>query len=691
MLSRFIDTFKKAITVEMDAMRSRMGPFEVPLSQGQVLDASADKNADKDEWLYGFKVFQPNDKLVLGGECNLIAGSKEYLVTLTALDKDQITLRTNRPLDPKADPLTLVIYPWFLYEKLQAALQSLVDSTSFHPDTALRLFGKNAPRQLPTLDYDQAAANAEFGNSTPLNPSQQRAVHLCCTCTPAFIWGPPGTGKTTTLGHIITTLMQPGQRLLVTSTTNAAVDQALAKLAAVEVAQDAFEQGRIVRLGQTQAPTFGAGLRQVVEKLNTRIRAQLDRLVQRHLTVQDQIAQCASLLTTLEDTARPNQMELFVQTAAPVLDTGALSNVFGNRHAARIASLPISDQQTLITRRQTRLDRCLALGQERSQAVQKTLRQREAGIVQNAQVVLATMSNVYISTLMAEQRFDTVIVEEAGMAVLPTLFYCATLAAERIIMVGDPCQLPPIVQSAAPYVQRAMGRNIFEITVPDPHASDLVVMLDTQYRMHPKIGDLVAGLFYEGRLQHSPITHQTAAIARHQPYANEPLIVVDTSGQTACATSPGSYSRYNEKTAAACVALAARAVADGIESVALITPYVEQSRHIRRLLLAARGLDEKVECRTVHRFQGGERDMVIFDTVDAAPLLPGTLLASTRPNSSAPNLVNVSISRARAKLVILADVGYFNQHEPDGIISEMIRQASALGLLVRLGTGDDTL
>jgi superfamily I DNA and/or RNA helicase len=289
------------------------------------------------------------------------------------------------------------------------------------------------------------------------------------------------------------------------------------------------------------------------------------------------------------------------------------------------------------------------------------------------------MSNVYISNLMQQQRFDAVIVEEASMAVLPTLFYCAALAAERVIIVGDPRQLPPIVQSTEPYVQRAMGRSIFEITVPEPHNSDLVVMLDTQYRMHPKIGDLVGDLFYQGRLHHSPITHQTAATTRSRPYANEPLVVVDTSGQTTCATPPGTYSRYNEKTAAACVALAAQAVADGIESVALITPYVEQSRRIRRLLLAARGLAEKVECRTVHRFQ-----------VDAAPLPPGTLLASTRPNSSAPNLINVSISRARAKLIILADVAYFKQYEPNGVISAMLRQASASGLLVSLGADDDT-
>lgn len=63
--------------------------------------------------------------------------------------------------------------------------------------------------------------------------------------------------------------------------------------------------------------------------------------------------------------------------------------------------------------------------------------------------------------------------------------------------------------------------------------------------------------------------------------------------------------------------------------MAIITPYVEQSRSIRRLLRAGPELSGKVECRTVHRFQGGERDMVILDTVDAEPLPPGILLAGS--------------------------------------------------------------
>jgi len=60
---------------------------------------------------------------------------------------------------------------------------------------------------------------------------------------------------------------------------------------------------------------------------------------------------------------------------------------------------------------------------------------------------------------------------------------------------------------------------------------------------------------------------------------------------------------------------------------------------------------------------------VIIDLVDAAPMRPSALLAE------APNLLNVSISRARGKLVIVADVAYFEAAGPGGIVAAMLRAA----------------
>ncbi|MBT5611397.1 MAG: ATP-binding domain-containing protein [Lentisphaerae bacterium] len=143
-------------------------------------------------------------------------------------------------------------------------------------------------------------------------------------------------------------------------------------------------------------------------------------------------------------------------------------------------------------------------------------------------------------------------------------------------------------------------------------------------------------------------------------------------------------SRQNETTAALCCALVREALGAGTDSIAVITPYVAQARLIREHLREDGLGDTGVQCSTVHRFQGNERDIVILDTVDATPFRPGILLAGEGPHGSALNLLNVSISRARGKLVVLADVSYFRDRAPDAPISQLLQLASEQGTTVRL-------
>lgn len=314
----------------------------------------------------------------------------------------------------------------------------------------------------------------------------------------------------------------------------------------------------------------------------------------------------------------------------------------------------------------------------------QALRQQEVNVVQQARVILATMTNVYLSNLLQPERYDAVIVEEAGMAILPTMFYCATLAKTKLVMVGDPQQLPPIVQSRDDYVYRAMGRNIFEVAASNGLDPEDRVMLDVQYRMHPVIGDLVSRLFYDGKLRHGENTRQRSEISGKPPYPGQPLVVIDTNGQTICMTQADSFSRLNERTAQLCVDLALEAVQGGAGTVAIITPYVAQSRLIRRHLARFSQEAEQIECRTVHRFQGGERDVVILDTVDTAPLPPGVLLTGTSPGASSSNLLNVSISRAREKLILIADVSYFRRTSPRSMINSVLGQAIKAGICLSI-------
>jgi hypothetical protein len=63
---------------------------------------------------------------------------------------------------------------------------------------------------------------------------------------------------------------------------------------------------------------------------------------------------------------------------------------------------------------------------------------------------------------------------------------------------------------------------------------------------------------------------------------------------------------------------------------------------------------------------------------------PGVLLSGGPLGSDAGNLLNVSISRARGKLVLVADLGYFEDQAPGGAVTAVLREAARTGATRRL-------
>jgi len=660
LLGRFVAAFKRGIEREVAAMRGSSEAFELALGRGEDLGAHR----------YRFELLEPSERLAAGAEGSLRTARGSHRVTVERCDDLRVTLAADQPIDLDAPPLALVVAPWFLYERLLQALDEL--SVERHAVAlALTLFGKRPHhRAASPLRCDHGALNA----------SQRAAVQLCADAELAFIWGPPGTGKTVTLTHVVEELLARDQRILFASTTNAAIDQVLAKLAARPWFQPTVDAGALVRLGRSDEETFGAELADVVDRLQGTHRTAIDRLRARIGDADQQQRYGASLLSELAAAAAPQQ-SLFAEPPAP-LSPAALSGVFPPGLAGAVARKPLRDQAAALEQRLARLARLRTLARERIARHTAAIRDLEARVLGDARVVMCTLTNAYLSPLMKPQRFDVLIVDEAGMAALPSLFCAACLCRAKAIMVGDPRQLPPIVQSREELVQRVIGRSVFDVTISDPARSDAVAMLEVQYRMHPVIGAFVGRLFYDGRLQHAVELARHDAIAARAPYPRHPLIVVDTASRTTCQRAAKGASRVNERSAEVTADLAHEAVTGGAASVAVITPYAAQARDLRRRL-AARRLAGAVECSTIHRFQGRECDVVIIDLVDAAPMRPGALLAGGA-RSDASHLLNVSLSRARGKLVIVADVAYFEQHAPGGVVAAILRDATREGLHVRV-------
>jgi superfamily I DNA and/or RNA helicase len=662
-LEVFISHFKRAIRQEMDAMRERKGTFEIFLTNGERMESSETTTGSR----YIYRLSSHDEKLVVGTECTLRTMKGEYLVRVERCDDPTITLFSGRTVETGTGEASLVIYPWFLYEKLFTVLDE-IDSRRFTVDRALKLFGK-----LPAVFKRVELLCAH----SALNPSQRAAVQLCSDSDLAFVWGPPGTGKTTTLARIVAELLAQKMRILLLATTNAALDQALEKVSCDPEGKEWIDAGSVVRIGRTDGPTFGAGLNDVLTRLNIVHQKKLSRMLKRRPAAETALSACRKAIDKLTVAEAPFQSGLFGNPSPPRLPPD-LAAVFTTQRTSRLLELKPAELIGVIRRRAARVEKIRDLCAKGIEGRRNAMVRKEREVVDEARLILSSLTNAYFSPLMENQRFDVVIVEEASMAVLPALFYAACLGYRKTIMVGDPCQLPSIVQSDAEYVRKVMGRNIFEVAVADPLSSPLVAMLDTQYRMHPVIGRLVSDVFYSGRIRHGGNPAAQTRIAAMEPYAGAALVVLDTAGKTTCEQA-GGQSRANAENAAICADLALRSVGAGAESVAIITPYVEQARLIRSIVKKSPERASCIECSTVHRFQGQECDVVILDTVDAEPMKPGVLFTERGSRSAASNLINVAVSRARGKLIIVADVRYFERRAPESAVMNTIRRALISG------------
>ena len=113
--------------------------------------------------------------------------------------------------------------------------------------------------------------------------------------------------------------------------------------------------------------------------------------------------------------------------------------------------------------------------------------------------------------------------------------------------------------------------------------------------------------------------------------------------------------------------LALTAVEVGAKSVGVIAPYIAQVRLIRSMIQDFQSRRttrmvslSEVACSTVHQFQGSERDVIVLDTVESYPAKRPGILTYNNANGSVDRLVNVAVTRARGKLLTVANESFWN-------------------------------
>ena len=324
-------------------------------------------------------------------------------------------------------------------------------------------------------------------------------------------------------------------------------------------------------------------------------------------------------------------------------------------------------------------------------------------LVENAAALFATLTKLYMDrTKISELQWDTVILDEASMAMPPLVAYAASRARKRMIVVGDMYQLPPVVHSPDDGAGSLLGKDIFElrgITTLIEGGDDVpeLVKLNVQRRMHPAIAEVSKNLIPAYRdLQNAPET-----IERHPPDAlgtTDPLVVVDIAGLNPWSGKmPGSLSRFNflsGQVAAELATLYASALPEPAEKtppqIGIVTPYAAQRRYLNKLIQTMR-LERWVTAGTVHTFQGNECDVIIFDSVLGEPHWSARLTNPHDVNQVLRDL-NVAITRARRQFVFVGDSDWLRKHaKPDSALGKLWAHlgsaAQSLDAITLLGEG----
>lgn len=442
-------------------------------------------------------------------------------------------------------------------------------------------------------------ANLSFEKATALNEKQQQAINKIVSAQQiAIVHGPPGTGKTTTLVAAIKTLIEENKKqILVTAPSNAAVDLLCEKLAA---------QGlNVVRIGNPA---------RVSEK-------------QLELTLDYKMAAHSS----------NKQIKQLKRRAAEYRD-------MAHKYKRSFGAAEREQRKALFAEASSIM-----------KEVEKTEQYITDDILAKAQVVAATLVGAAHYSIR-QRLFEIAVIDEAAQGLEPAC-WIPGLKANKIIMAGDHCQLPPTIKS------REAAENGFEQTLMEKAVGlhpEAVVLLEQQYRMHHDIMEFSSGKFYGGALV------ADATVAKALLFEDDiPLMFIDTAGCGFEERTEGK-SISNPEEAAFLVKQLTHYLhsvqqknIQSLPSVAVISPYRHQVELLKEFVHSNAELKkftDTITVNTIDSFQGQEKDIVYI-----------SLTRSNADNKigflSEVRRMNVAMTRAKKKLVVMGDSATLSQYE----------------------------
>jgi superfamily I DNA and/or RNA helicase len=436
-----------------------------------------------------------------------------------------------------------------------------------------------------------------------LNLSQNRAIrHALSAEDIAVIHGPPGTGKTTTLVHLIRLVVQTEKQVLVCAPTNTAVDLLTERLK---------EQGlNVLRVGHP------ARISEALQKTS------IDGQVQDHQYYKD--------IKNL----RRNAEEYFRMASK-------YKRVFGKQDAAQRAAFYAEAKNCI-----------------------KEARLLEDHVVnslfEEAQVICCTpVTSTHKS--LTKKTFQTLVFDEASQALEP-MAWIPLLKCRRLILSGDHFQLPPVVKSIQ---AKSEGLDITMLDRL-MKVDRISALLTRQYRMHNAIMDFSNAYFYKNLLEADiSVKEAVLDINSDADILTQPIELIDTAGcsfdevqnpETLSLSNPGE-SGLLFKHLNILLEQYQRSEKPSI-SIGIISPYKEQVGLLSEKLKEEEfnsALVRSISVKTIDGFQGEERDVIYISLVRSNGEGEIGFLSDIRR-------MNVALTRAKKKLVVIMDTSTIANH-----------------------------
>ena len=267
-------------------------------------------------------------------------------------------------------------------------------------------------------------------------------------------------------------------------------------------------------------------------------------------------------------------------------------------------------------------------------------------VLDSAEVIVCTLVGA-ASSVLSDRKFRTCIIDEAAQALEPASWIPIS-KANRVVLAGDPFQLPPTVKS------REAERGGLSLTLLEKALTRIGrnALLQVQYRMNERIMGFSNDYFYNGRLRAAEfVAKQTLPTVP----LSESVVFIDTAGTGfEEKLHPQFKSRYNDGEVDLLIEhlillKGSTPPEFTLPSIAVITPYREQAvRAEERFDEETRLADLDITVGTVDGFQGRERDVVYVSLVRSNSKGEIGFLADYRR-------MNVALTRARKQLVVIGD------------------------------------